>query len=68
MDKEALYAAVHGSQRVRQTWLSNWTELNWTDMYQKMATKYVDQKLLDTQGKLEKCHWNRGFQYNSFRT
>ena len=26
----------------------NWaTELNWTDMHQKMAAKYVDQKLFE---------------------
>ena len=28
MDREAWHAAVHGSQS--QTWLSDWTELNWT--------------------------------------
>lgn len=33
-----------------------------------MAATSVDQKLLDTQGKLEKCNWNRRLQYNSFRT
>ena len=30
MDREAWHAAVHGVLR-SQTWLSNWTELNWTD-------------------------------------
>ena len=29
MDREAWPAAVHGVAK-RQTWLSNWTELNWT--------------------------------------
>ena len=30
LDREAWRAAVHGMAK-SQTWLSNWTELNWTD-------------------------------------
>ena len=30
MDREAWHAAVHGVTK-RQTWLSDWTELNWTE-------------------------------------
>ena len=30
MDREAWYAAVHGVTKSR-TWLSDWTELNWTE-------------------------------------
>ena len=32
MDREAWCAAVHRLAK-SQTWLSNWTELNWTDIY-----------------------------------
>ena len=31
MDREAQHAAVHGVTK-SQTWLSNWTELNWTEL------------------------------------
>ena len=30
MDREAWRAAVHGVTK-SQTWLSDWTEMNWTD-------------------------------------
>ena len=30
MDREAWHAVVHGVTKIR-TWLSNWTELNWTE-------------------------------------
>ena len=30
MDREAWHAAVHGTAK-SQTWLSDWTELNWTE-------------------------------------
>ena len=45
MDREAWHAAIHGVAK-SQTWLSNWTELNWTTchiqeyMYH-MAFKYT---------------------------
>ena len=31
MDREAWHAAIHGVTKSR-TWLSDWTELNWTDL------------------------------------
>ena len=31
MDKEAWRAVIHGVAK-RQTWLSDWTELNWTEV------------------------------------
>ena len=31
MDREAWHAAVHGISKI-QTWLGNWTELNWTEL------------------------------------
>ena len=34
MDREAWHAAIHAVTKSR-TWLSYWTELNWTDAYKK---------------------------------
>ena len=36
MDREACCAVVHGVTKCR-TWLSDWTELNWTEFYWKNA-------------------------------
>ena len=40
MDREAWNAAVHGVAKSR-TWLSDWTELNWTDADCWMSSKKV---------------------------
>ena len=34
MDREAWCATVHGLTK-SQTWLSDWTELNWTEQFYK---------------------------------
>ena len=36
MDREAWHAVIHGVAR-SQTWLSNWTELNWTEQLKKLS-------------------------------
>ena len=41
MDREAWRAAVHGVAK-SQTWLSNWTELNWSDLASNWQTCWKD--------------------------
>ena len=41
MDREACHTAVHGVTKSR-TWLSNWTELNWTELLFKLPTTIMD--------------------------
>ena len=41
MDREAWSAAVHGVSK-SQTWLSDWTELNWTDRDPFHATNILE--------------------------
>ena len=38
MDREAWRTAIHGLTKSR-TWLSNWTELNWTEVFLYFADK-----------------------------
>ena len=41
MDREAWRAAIHGVAKSR-TWLSDWTELNWTDsLFKKCLLNYM---------------------------
>ena len=40
MDREAWHAAVHGVAK-SQTWLSDWNELNWTELLGCIVTDYL---------------------------
>ena len=40
MDREAWHAAIHGVRKSR-TWLSDWTELNWSSMQAEIMTGLV---------------------------
>ena len=40
MDMEAWRAAIHGVAK-SGTWLSNWTELNWTFPFNVLKTVYI---------------------------
>ena len=38
MDREAWRAAIHGVAK-SQTWLSDWTEMNWTELKSKQCSE-----------------------------
>ena len=41
MDREAWRAAVHGVAK-SQTWLNNWTEMNWSDiLFNSLPTYFI---------------------------
>jgi len=42
MDREAWCAAIHGVAKSCQTWLSNWTELNWCTFYLNSFTVCIE--------------------------
>ena len=44
MEREAWHAAIPGVAK-SQTWLSNWTELNWTDNINEPWTHYANEKI-----------------------
>ena len=46
MDREAWHAAIHGVAKGR-TWLSDWTELNWTEILNMHISIYYSQLKLD---------------------
>ena len=41
MDREACHAAVHGLTK-SQSWLSDWSELNWTEQYTSLSSLTSD--------------------------
>ena len=43
MDREAWRAAVHGVEK-SQTWLRDWTELNWTELKENHKAIHVQPK------------------------
>ena len=45
MDREAWHAAIHVVAESR-TWLRDWTELNWTELKEKLAWKNLQLRLL----------------------
>ena len=50
MDKEAWHAAVHGVTKSR-TWLSDWTELNWTELKKEAEERQKRRKQCDHGGR-----------------
>ena len=45
MDREAWHAAIHGLAK-SWTWLSDWTELNWSEKSSRSAVKATDLQIL----------------------
>ena len=50
MDREAWYSEVHGVTK-SQTWLSNWTELNWINQHRAMAQSTAGVQQVEREGK-----------------
>ena len=59
MDREAWHAAVHGVAK-SQTWLTHWTELNWTEVT-CLSTFYLSLE------KSKKSYWKKLLRYNVIR-
>ena len=51
MDREAWHSVIHGVSK-SWTWLSNWTELNWTDIYDLSLVESIDAESIGMKGLL----------------
>ena len=59
MDREAWRAVIHGVTKSR-TWLSDWTELNWTEEYDVFMKKILELRMKKNLTKNVKCSVSRG--------
>ena len=63
MDREAWHAVIHGVAKSR-TWLSYWTELNWTELYTQCVSWVPKLTVLNLKNKLDLT--NELLKWNSF--
>ena len=66
MNREAWSATVHGVTRSR-TWLSDWTELNWTDDSCSLKRNFILINICDYYRKLQACFILFPFPVSYFR-
>ena len=66
MDRGAWRAAIHGVTR-SQTWLSDWTELNWTDNSYSLTRNFILINICDYYRKLQAYFILFPFPFSYFR-